>query len=128
MDNTNKNKWQVRGAVLGIFLLGFLAGLLTLNFYHKWSDNEPRQMNNRTGLEQTFERLQLTEEQQSQVRGIFDEARNQMREMRKESIGRRRELRRQTDERLQKVLNSEQWQQFQQIRNESQRGVARSKG
>ena len=126
MNNREKNKWQVRGAVLGIFLLGFLAGALALNVYNNWSNDDSRPANGRANLEQTFEQLQLTEAQRAEVRGIFGELRNQLREMRKENAERRREARRQTDERLQKVLTAEQWEQFQQIRsaaaNDSRRG------
>lgn len=120
MDNKDKNRWKVRGAVLAIFLLGFVAGLLAFNVYYKWSDNKPRQSNNQNRLEQTFERLQLDESQKSQVRGIFNDARAQIQEMRKADSLRRKEVRRQTDERLQKVLNDNQWQQFQQIRSETE--------
>jgi Spy/CpxP family protein refolding chaperone len=125
MNNTEKNKWQVRGAVLGIFLLGFLAGFLALNVYHRWADDKPRPANNRATIEQTFRQLSLTEAQQQEVRGIFDDARSQMREMRKENAARRRDVRRNTDERLQKVLSAEQWQQFQQIRSASSGGTRR---
>ena len=34
MENKEQRKWQIRGAVLLIFLLGFLAGALTLNIYY----------------------------------------------------------------------------------------------
>ena len=122
MNTTEKNKWQVRGAILGIFLLGFLAGLLALNVYNNWLGEPPRRPNNRGSVEQTLQQLNLTDSQQQEVRGIFDEARNQMREMRKENAARRRDVRRATDERLQKVLNAEQWRQFQQLRKATRRG------
>jgi len=117
MNTTEKNKWQVRGAVLAIFLLGFLAGLLALNVYQNWAGGDAPRTNNRANIQQTLEQLGLNETQQSEVRGIFDEARNQMRDMRRENQERRREVRRRTDERLQKILTPEQWQQFQEIRN-----------
>jgi biopolymer transport protein ExbB/TolQ len=110
MNRIDKNKWQVRGAVLGIFLLGFLAGMLALNFYNSRSDERPN-------LERLFEQLQLDEAQQKEVRGIFEEAGGQMRQLRREHAERRREIRRQTDERLQKTLSPEQWREFEQIRN-----------
>jgi hypothetical protein len=33
MDNVAKNRWQVRIAAVIIFVLGFTAGILTLNVY-----------------------------------------------------------------------------------------------
>jgi Spy/CpxP family protein refolding chaperone len=116
MDIKEKNKWQVRGAVLIIFLLGFVAGLLALNAYHGLSADNPPRRDGETRLQQTFERLGMTEAQQAEARTIFNEARTQMQEMRKENASRRKEVRRQTDERLQKVLTPEQWQEFQEIR------------
>ena len=34
--NNSKFNWQVRAAVLSVFLLGFAAGALALNAYHVW--------------------------------------------------------------------------------------------
>lgn len=120
MENREKNKWKVRGAVLAIFLLGFVAGILALNVYHKLSNGGQRQTDGRGGerIEQIFERLALTEAQQAEIRGVFDSTRIEMREMRRADAERRKDVRRRTDERLQKILTPEQWQQFQQIRNE----------
>src|SRR5204863_4515964 len=33
METSVKNKWQIRGAVLLIFVVGFVAGALTMNVY-----------------------------------------------------------------------------------------------
>jgi hypothetical protein len=120
MENRDKNKWKVRGAILAIFLLGFLAGTLALNVYNNYTGGgRTPQPNGRQRIEQFFERLQLNEAQQTEVREIFNDARTQMQEMRRKNEEHRREMRRQTDERLQKVLTPEQWEQFQQMRNES---------
>lgn len=119
MNNTEKNKWSIRGAVILIFLLGFIAGILAINAYHGLTARPSQQLNRRDRLEQTIERLNLSDRQKAEVRGIFDDARAQMQAMRRENSPRVREVRRQTDERLQKVLTSEQWEQFQQIRAET---------
>ena len=31
-----RSKWQVRGAVVAIFVLGFIAGVLALHGHQKW--------------------------------------------------------------------------------------------
>jgi len=117
MDTISKSKWQVRGAAIVIFLLGFTAGALSLNAYKKWA--RPGGPPTR---EQLFERLatnlKLNADQKTQVQTIFGETRKQLGDLRKESEPRVGEIRKQADERLQKVLTPEQWTQFQQMRNE----------
>lgn len=44
--------------------------------------------------------------------------RQQLQSLRKESEPRVNDIRQQTDQRLQQVLTAEQWQKFQQMRNE----------
>lgn len=122
MESVSKNKWKVRGAVLMIFLLGFVAGGLSLNAYHAWSLSK-RDSNRQAKFEKMLNRLQLTEEQRNQVREILVNTREQLQALRKDSEPKVEEIRRQTDERLQKILTPEQWQKFQQLRDES-----RSKG
>lgn len=118
MDNNKKEKLRVRGAVLGIFLLGFIAGLLSLSIYHNWlSAKSP--LDRQARFERTVERLKLDEDQKMKVRGIFDFARTQMQTIRQENAPRVQEIRNQTDEQLQKVLTAKQWQEFQQIRSAS---------
>jgi Spy/CpxP family protein refolding chaperone len=116
MDTISKNRWQIRGAALVIFLFGFAAGALVFNAYHRWTGSgmqDPRQ-----GFERMLDRLQLSGEQKTQVQQIFSETREQLQALRKESEPRFSEIRKQTDERLQKVLTPEQWKQFQQLRDE----------
>lgn len=115
MENLTNNKWKVRGAVLMIFLLGFVAGGLSLNAYHAWrSGNERRQPR----LEKMFDSLQLTQEQRAQVKQIFNDTREQIQSVRKDSEPKFEEIRRQADERLQKVLTPEQWEKFKQLKEE----------
>ena len=116
MDKLSKNRWQIRGAALLIFLFGFVAGALVFNAYHRWTGagmQDPRR-----GFERMLDRLQLSGEQKTQVQQIFNETREQLQALRKESEPRFSEIRQQTDERLQKVLTPEQWKQFQQMRDE----------
>jgi len=115
MDNTNRNKWQVRLAILLIFVLGFAAGALALSAYRGWARG-------RAGKEDRFgqlsNRLQLNADQKTKVQQIFNDTRDQLRALRKESEPRVNEIRQQTDQRLQQVLTPDQWQRFEQLRNE----------
>ena len=113
MDSRAKSKWQVRVAVLMLFVVGFIAGGLAMNIYR--SRQGPPRGGGRGAFEHMLSRLNLTEDQKTQVSGIFDDARKQLGELRKESEPRFREVRKNTDERLQSVLTQEQWEQFQQM-------------
>lgn len=119
MDRIAKNRWQVRLAALVIFLLGAAAGALALNVYHSWARAERRGGGgSRGGFERMLGRLELTAEQEPQVRRILSDARAEMREARRSSEPRMDDIRRQTDGRLQQVLTPEQWQRFQQMKQE----------
>ncbi|MEK6287025.1 MAG: periplasmic heavy metal sensor [Acidobacteriota bacterium] len=113
MDSNAKSKWQVRLAVLLLFVVGFIAGGLAMNIYRsrQWS---PR-AGGRGGFEQMLDKLNLTSDQRTEISGIFEDARKQLTELRKESEPRFRDVRKNTDERLQSVLTPEQWEQFQQM-------------
>jgi len=123
MDSSTKSKLQVRLAVLLLFVVGFIAGALTMNIYRA------RQLSPRTGgrggFEQMLDRLNLTQDQRTQVGEIFDDARNQLSELRRESEPKFREVRKNTDERLQSVLTPEQWEQFQQMTSRRNRPFGR---
>ena len=122
--NTNlKSKWQVRVAALVIFVLGFAAGAFAINAYQKWSRTD-RDGDRGARFEAMLDRLQLSNEQKTQVHQILDETRQQLTSLRKESEPRFDAIRQQADERLQKVLSAEQWKQFQQERD-SMRGRGR---
>jgi Heavy-metal resistance len=116
MDNTQRNKWQVRGAVVVIFLLGFAAGMLALHLYRGWGRGA---RNPQDRMEQLATRLQLNADQKQKVQQIFNDTRQQLQAVRQESEPKFAEIRQQADQRLQGVLNAEQWQKFQQIRSET---------
>jgi Spy/CpxP family protein refolding chaperone len=115
METRGKTKWQIRLAVLMIFVIGFVAGALAMNFYRSRLVSSSSGPMRGGRFERVFEQLNLTPDQKNQVRVIFDEARAQLNEIRKESGPKSREVRKQTDDRLQAVLTPEQWEQFQQI-------------
>lgn len=117
MNTENKNVWQIRAATLGIFLLGFLAGALALNAYHVWhgaSSNVSR----KERFERMFNRLDLNDAQKSEAQQIFSETREQLQRLREQDEPHVEEIRRRADERLQRVLTPEQWQRFQQFKEE----------
>src|SRR5919106_6521104 len=116
MDNASKNRWQVRGAALFIFVLGFAAGILALNVYRGFAarGGDPRDR-----FEQMAEKLQLTADQKTKVQEIFADTREQLRAVRRESEPKVNEIRRQADGRLQTVLTPEQWDKFQKMRDET---------
>ena len=123
MDSSARSKWQVRLAVLILFVVGFIAGALAMNMYRarQWSPG----LGGRGGFEQMLNRLNLTQDQRTQVGEIFDDARKQLAELRREADPKFREVRKNTDERLQSVLTAEQWEQFQQMTNRRGRPYGR---
>ena len=130
MDESSKSKWRVRVAALVVFIFGVTAGALALNVYRRFKP--PRfdgSGSRRERFEQMLNRLQLNEEQKTQVRQILSDTRTQLQTLRKETEPRFDEIRHQADERLQKVLSPEQWKQFQQEREEMRRrGGPRGRG
>src|SRR5215510_1249105 len=114
MTDITRNKWPARGFALVIFCLGFTSGILALNAYH-WIRN--RRTTDR--FEQMATRLQLNADQKTKVQQIFGDTRQQLQNLRKESQPRVNEIRQQADQRLQQVLTPDQWQKFQQMRNEA---------
>src|ERR1041384_2926554 len=115
MDKTSRTKWQVRGAAVLIFVLGFAAGMLALGAYRAWAR---RQQAPADRFEQLATRLQLNADQKTKVQQIFGDTRQQLQALRKESEPRVSDIRQQTDQKLQQVLTPDQWQKFQQMRNE----------
>lgn len=117
MDYSAKNKWLVRGAAIIIFGLGFAAGILALNVYRGWVRAAgPGRGEDR--FEQMSARLQLNAEQKTKMQQILGDTREQLRGVRKDSEPRVSEIRKQTDQRLQQILTPDQWQRFQQMRDE----------
>ena len=125
MDSRARSTWQVRLAVLILFVVGFIAGGLSMNLYRSrhWS---PR-VGGRGEFEQMLDKLNLTQDQRTQVSGIFEDARKQLTELRKASEPGFREVRKNTDERLQSVLTSDQWEQFRQLTDRRNRSRGRSR-
>lgn len=117
MDNTAKSKWQVRIAALVIFVVGFAAGVLALNAYRGWARGAGAGRGE-DRFEQMSARLQLNAEQKTKMQQVLGDTREQLRALRRESDPRVTEIRKQTDQRLQQILTPDQWQSFQQMRDE----------
>jgi len=115
MDNVSRNKWQVRGVAVLIFVLGFAAGMLALGAYRAWARRAAAPADR---FNQMATRLQLNADQKTRVQQIFGDTRQQLQSLRKESEPKVNEIRQQTDQKLQQVLTQDQWKQFQQMRDE----------
>ena len=114
MKNSGARKWQIRGVVFAIFLLGFLAGALSLHLYRgRRGPTSPEGRRDR--LEQVMTRLNLTPEQKSQVDKIMGEMRTRTIDIRRQSGAQFGEVRREMDELLREILTPEQLQQWQEM-------------
>src|SRR5205085_3527993 len=101
------------------FIIGFVAGALTLNLYRaRHLASAPADRRGRFG--RVMEQLNLTAEQREQVKAIFDDARAQLNDVRNDARPRFRAVREQTQERLRGVLSPEQWEQFQKLTADDQ--------
>src|ERR1700733_8837066 len=102
MEKTAKNKWLVRGAAVLVFVLGFAAGALALNFYRHWAHVRavaPDDYHAR--FEQTLESLKLNDDQKNQARQILADTRVKLQALRQESAPKVADIRKDADERLQ---------------------------
>lgn len=120
MDRTTREKLQISIAAVGVFVLGLVAGALLTNLYHgrfamRSGGGWPPSVLNARNL---TDRLDLSEQQQTEVEKILEDARKQLMEVRRQSEPQVREIRSQTEERLKQVLTEEQWDRFQQVKRE----------
>src|SRR5262245_44910326 len=103
MENDGKTQWRIRAAVVGLFLLGCLAGALAMNVYRGHFSRYAREPRGER-FEQTLDALNLTPHQRTQMEEIIKDSRSQLMEIRRQSEPRYREIRKQTDEKLQAIL------------------------
>jgi hypothetical protein len=120
MNIESKSKWQIRLATLSIFLLGFIVGAFAFNAYYLWS-GAAKQLSRYQRYDEAFNRLGLNDAQRIEVQRIVGETREKIQRLRQEGEPRMQEIRAQSDEQLQRVLTPEQWQEFQQARDEIRR-------
>ncbi len=115
MDKENRFNWKVRIATLSIFLLGFVAGALALNAYHVWF-NTASSNTRQQRFEKMLDPVQLSDQQKAEVQKIMSETREEFKNL--PPNPQVQEIRDRADEKLKKVFSSEQWEKFQQIRND----------
>ncbi len=114
MEPIKISRWQARAAVVVLFLLGFAAGVLSLELYRsKWTSVAP------VRLEQLSKRLNLTESQLKQTQEILKNARVQLSAIHSEAQPKIVEIRKMTRRQLRSVLTPEQWRQLQRMMRES---------
>ncbi len=114
MEPIKISRWQARAAVVVLFLLGFAAGVLSLELDRsRWTSVAP------VRLEQLSKRLNLTESQLKQTQEILNDARTQLRMVRNETQPRISEIHKATRRQLRSVLTPEQWRQLQRMMRES---------
>jgi len=130
MEAANKNKWQVRIAIVAIFALGFVAGALALNVYRTYHPAHAQWEDRGKMFERALDGLNLSTDQRNKVDEILADTRTQLKDLRKESQPRFTQVREQTRQRLQQVLTAEQWQQFQEATKQARgdRGQRRWRG
>ena len=118
-DNSNKNK--ARMVVLTIFIVGFAAGVLSMNLYERLRGNKPPE----NGKPQDFilrkmeDRLDLSSDQEGKIKGILNDTFEQYGQIRKEMEPRLKEyeprfteVRLKTRERIREILTDKQLPEF----------------
>ena len=120
MESIKHEKWRVRAAIVGIFILGALAGGLTLNLYRdarviSAPSLGPSGHRGSGGFEAMLKSLNLSDQQKQQVEEILADTRQQFEELHRASEPRMTDIRNQTRQRLKAVLTEDQWNQFQQL-------------
>lgn len=116
MNSESKNKWQIRAATLMVFLLGFVAGALAINAYHLWAGASAPTVKQKR-YDQIFNQLNLTDAQRGEIQKVVGETREQLQKLREESEPRVQIIRGRAEEKFERILTTEQWRDFEQIRD-----------
>jgi Spy/CpxP family protein refolding chaperone len=116
---------KARLLVVSVFVIGFLAGALSLNLYQQWiSPNSPERGGDPSNriLRKMDERLSLTTEQEAQIKSILEETfskykgiRSEMEPRVKEFEPRFNEARQQGREKIRSVLSAEQLPKYEEM-------------
>ena len=112
MQPIKSRRWKIVVAALVLLGLGFLAGALSMNLYHRRGAANPVS-SRREAFEQALKQLNLNPDQQAKVDAILADTRSQLRDVRKEESPRVGDIRKKARERLQSVLTPDQWLQLQ---------------
>ncbi len=121
MNIETKNIWQIRLATFSIFLLGFIAGCFAINAYYVRSEAARPLPTKQERYEESFNQLNLSDEQKSEVQKTVSEIRTNIQQLKQETEPRLQEIRSRNDEKLQKILTPQQWNKFQQLRENIRR-------
>jgi hypothetical protein len=87
MESKNSSRTKARLIVMTVFVIGFAAGALSLNLYHRLtSAASPKYPEGRTGviLQKMNERVGLTSDQLGRIKEILDETGKKCQEIGKE--------------------------------------------
>jgi hypothetical protein len=122
---------KARLLVVSVFVIGFVAGALSLNLYQQWaSPNSPERGGDPSNriLKKMDERLSLTTEQEAQFRAILEETFSKYKDIRsemeprvKEFEPRFNEARQQGRDKMRAVLSAEQLPKFEEMVQEQDR-------
>jgi hypothetical protein len=125
-DNVSKNK--ARMVVLTIFIVGFAAGVLSMNLYERLRSNKAPE----NGKPQDFiihkmeDRLSLTSDQESKIRSILNETFDQYKQIRvemdpklKEFEPKFAEVRAKSRDRIREVITDKQKPELEKMFEES---------
>jgi hypothetical protein len=122
---------KARLLVVSVFVIGFLAGALSLNLYQQWiSPNSPERGGDPSNriLKKMDERLSLTTEQEAQIKSILEETFSKYKDIRsemeprvKEFEPRFNEARQQGRDKMRAVLSAEQLPKYEEMVKEQDR-------
>jgi Spy/CpxP family protein refolding chaperone len=118
-----KNRLRALAVILAVLLIGCLLGIGGYHFLGRGLDNQAavsdaRRIQSHTG--RLASRLQLTKEQEEQLKAILEDSRRQINTGRAEWESNMQAIRAKTNKKISAILNDEQRRMFQQYLNEAQ--------
>ncbi|MBI3951485.1 MAG: hypothetical protein HY314_13625 [Acidobacteria bacterium] len=114
----NSKRWQATLMVISVFVLGFVAGGLSVNYYHSRAEGKiaapsPHQhANPEQVIQKLTKELNLTAEQSQVIRQILAETRQEYSKLRQEARPRFHAIREQSRSRIRATLNPDQQAKF----------------
>jgi hypothetical protein len=120
MDGKSTSRTKARLLVLGVFLIGLVAGALAMNLYNQRTYARPggRDHNGRPAgniMKKMTDRLGLNSDQQNQVRAILDDTFDQYRQIREKADPAIGIVRQKSRERIRTVLKPDQLPKFEEM-------------
>jgi hypothetical protein len=119
MDANATSKNKARFLVIGIFLIGFAAGALSMNLYRVAQGGNPAPHPKRVGFNPTehaidkmTKHLALDQDQQGKIRAILDEQFGHYKQMRDKAEPEIEQVRRKGREQMRAVLRPDQIPKF----------------